>query len=84
MTGMVAGVEFLGLLLAERLRRERGARATAVGPRRSFWMDDRFGSFIHRAWISLELDSQLRPSSPPPLRLLLDTSLSHYLEDNTE
>ena len=29
MTGMVAGVDFLGLLLAERLRRERGARATA-------------------------------------------------------
>ena len=29
MTGTVAGVDFLGLLLAERLRRERGAGATA-------------------------------------------------------
>ena len=28
-------VDFIGLLLAERLRRERGAGATAVGPRRS-------------------------------------------------
>ena len=32
MTGMVAGVDFIGLLLAERLRRERGAGATARLP----------------------------------------------------
>ena len=32
MTGMVAGVDFIGLLLAERLRRGRGAGATARLP----------------------------------------------------
>ena len=76
MTGMVAGVDFIGLLLAERLRRERGAGATARLPSAAA----RFGwgtfRFIHLPGLDpLELGSQLRPSSPPPLRLL-DTSLS--------
>ena len=71
MTGMVvAGVDFIGLLLAERLRRERGAELSAGAAS----LGDRFGSF-QSSLDPLELGSQLRPSSPPPLRVL-DTSLS--------
>ena len=79
MTGMVAGVDFIGLLLAERLRRERGAElsagAASLGGRFGFvWCHTRFGPLQSSLGRS-ELGSQLCPSSPPPLRLL-DTSLS--------
>ena len=65
MTGMVAGVDCIGLLLAERLRRERGAGATARLPSAAARIDldersgfrvchTRFGSFILSSLDQLE------------------------------
>ena len=60
MTGMVAGVDFIGLLLAERLRRERGAElsagAASLGGRFGFvWCHTRDSVHSNRAWVGRSL-----------------------------